>query len=435
MSRKGRVVITGIGPFSSIGFGKEQTWQSLIKGKTGLTKEDYFVNGEKVGSYYQHKITGFDINTFGIDKDMLEDIRNWKGQGEALDLFYLMAGVKLALDDSGLEYTSKDNNSRVGLVLTHEHPGSDQFYEDIINESYELSQQNKSKRDYFNTISARFLKRGYELQTFMFLFHIAKTFNIHGYSLFLNNACASGLYAIEAASDIIKSGKCDKVIVAAADHGSMFKYLWFKEMGMYPKDGKIKPFDKNRDGFIAGDGGAGIVLEHLDSALKRKAHIYAEYIGGGFSLEGWKVTIPDMSNTSYEIAILDAIRTSKIRKEKIDLIMPHGVGTKVTDAYEAKAIEAIFGKNPKKPLISAVKPYIGHNLGGTALLETTILLMTLENNVVLPTLNNIEVDTSLSINLVKKKKMTKLRTVMKTACGFAGYNAACIFRKIREARL
>lgn len=429
MAIKKRVVITGIGPFSSIGYGKEQVWQSMIKGKTGLSKIKYFVDGKKLNSFYAHKIKDFDINNFNIDKDILADIRHWKGQEEATDLFYLIAGVKLAIDDSGLNL-EKEIDKTTGLVLIHEHPGSDQFFEEMINKSYRLSQDNKTKLDFFRDITKSLLKSGYELQNFMFLFHIAKLFNIHGYSLFLNNACASGLYAIEAAADIIRSGKCDKVIVAGADRGSIFKHMWFYESGLYPIDGKIKPFAKNRNGFVTGDGGAGLILEHLDSALKRKANIYAEYLGGGFSMEGWKVTIPNMHSDSYRNAILVAMDRSNIKKNEIDLLIPHGVGTKITDAYEAKAITDIFGKTSNRPLVTACKPNIGHNLGSTALLETAILLMMLKNNLITPTLNVTEIDPDLNINLVTKTKKTKLKTVMKTACGFAGYNAACIFREL-----
>ena len=427
-----RTVITGVGPLSSIGFGKTALWKSIIEGKTGLAKEDFFVDGEKIDSFYYHKIKYFSIDDFDIDKDILKDIRIWKERNESIDLFYLLAIVKLALADSKLQ--PKEFNGKIGLVLAHENPGLDQFYEDIINKTYDFKKQDTSKKKYFEAICNAFSKRGYDLQTFMFLFQVVRAFGIHGYSLFINNACASGLFAIEAGADIIRSGKCNCVVVAASDHTSIFKHLWFKKLNMYPEDGLIKPFAKNRDGFVSGDGGAGIVLEDLDSALKRKAHIYAEHLGGGFHLEGWKVAIPDMTSDSYKIAIETAIANSDVKKEDIDLIIPHGVGTQVTDAYEAKAIANIFGKNPKKPLITAFKPYIGHNLGSTALLETVILLLALENSLVPPTLNCDEVDPKLNIDLVRKATKVNFNTTLKTACGFAGYNAAVIFQKLGKNR-
>jgi len=124
-----------------------------------------------------------------------------------------------------------------------------------------------------------------------------------------------------------------------------------------------------------------------------------------------------------------AIRNSNINKGDIDLIIPHGVGTQVTDAYEAKAITGVFGKNPKKPLISAFKPYIGHNLGSTALLEMAIMLMAVEYQKIPPVLNSETIDPKLNIEPIKKMTSVKPEVVMKTACGFAGYNAAVTFRK------
>ncbi len=432
MMKNKKIVITGLGPLSASGVGKQELWNSVVEGKTYLTLEDCKIGGEKLDSYYVHRIKNFNIKDFGIDEKILQDIKNWKEQEEPIDLFYLLAVVKLALDDARLSYLNAEKTKGVGLVLTHENPGLDQFYEELINETYELFNGNKkkiSKKQYFMEFYKRFDKRGYDLQTFMFVFHVAKVFNIHGYSVFLCNACASGLFALETAAYIIRSGKCDTVVVAGADHSDIFKYLWFKNLGMYAEDGKIKPFAEDRNGFVTGDGGAGIVLEDLDSAKRRRAHIYAEYLGGGFHLEGWKIAIPDMCGDSYKIAIETAIKNSNVSKKEIDFILPHAVGTKVTDAYEAKAITDLFGKYNKKPFISAFKPYIGHNLGSTVLLELVILILALENGLIPPTLNCEKVDQKLGIDLIKRLTKTKLKTVMKTACGFAGFNAATIFRK------
>lgn len=425
MDRSTRIVITGVGPFSAIGAGKDSVWDSVLRKHTGLTQEEFALDGKLIDKYFVHKIKEFNIERFGIDKQILEDILRWKDQKEPQDLFYLAAAAKLALDDCRINIDS----NRIGLVLAHENPGLDQFYTDIIDELYKLRQEDKI--GFFRGINEGFAKRGHDLQTFVFLYFVARTLDIHGYSLFLNNACASGLFAIEAGADIIRNGKCDCVIVAAADKSSIFKQSWFRRLEMYAEDGLIKPFDRNRNGFVLGDGGAGIVFESLNSALKRKAHIYAEYLGGAFHMEGWKISIPDMGGNSYSMVIESALKNSGVNKESIDLIVPHGVSTPLTDAYEAKAITDVFGKNPQRPLITAFKPYIGHNLGSTALLETAILLLCLENNVILPTLNCQTPDPKLSIVPVRELIKTKLNTVMKTACGFAGYNGAVVFRRFK----
>jgi 3-oxoacyl-[acyl-carrier-protein] synthase II len=269
--------------------------------------------------------------------------------------------------------------------------------------------------------------RGYNLQTFSYLFSAAKVFDIHGYSLFINNACASGLFAIEAAAKQIRAAVSPAVIVAAADNPTkIFKYLWFKKHGLYAEDGIARPFSNDANGIVFGDGGAALVLEEREHALNRGANIYAEYLGGGFSLEGWKITAPNMADDFYSRSIEKALAASGIKPEDIDFINPHGVGMKVTDTYEAKAINRVF-KN-KKPLVSAFKPLAGHNLGGSALMETAITLLSLKHNLIPATLNCENENIGLGMNIVKENLKKDMRTVAKMSCGFAGFSGVCIFR-------
>ena len=427
-----RIAITGLGPLGSSGIGKEAFWQGILDKKTNLQIEKCTVDNELLAEFYLHKVEGFDINKVGIDKTILNDIKEWKEGEEIPDLNYLIAAVKLALDDSGLDYRVKDNN--ISLVLAHENLGLMQFGFKVSNLAYEMlidkQRKTTSKREFFTSLYKKFLKSGYDVQTFADLFHVAKAFNIHDYSLFINNACASGLYALEAASQIIKSNQAKVVVVAASDCPEIYKYLWFKELGIYSPDGIIRPFSKDANGLVFGEGGVGIVLEDLETAQKRNAPIYAEYLGGGFDLEGWKITVPQIGSPSYQKAIQKAFSQSNIKKEEIDLLCPHGVGYPVVDSYEAKAITDTFSLNPKKPQITTFKPYLGHNLGGSALLETAILLLSLKNNLIPPTLNCENINPKLNISLVKEKTKTSLKTVMKICSAFAGYNGAAVFRKI-----
>lgn len=426
---KKRIAITGIGPLTSVGLGKTNLWESIVKGKTGLTREKVKLKEEIIEEFFVHRIKNFDINKFNINRDILEDIEVWKGEEGPIDLYLLMAAAKLALDDAGIGNAIE--RDKIGLILTHENPGLDQFYWQVINEFISggrAKETRNAKEFFFKKFYNKFEKRGYELQTFMFLFHIAKALNLNGYSLFLNNACASGLYALEAGADAIRSGKCLAVVIAAADCGSIFKNLWFKRAGVYPKDGKTKPFSENADGFVSGDAGAGLILEDIESAKKRKAHIYAEYAGAGFSIDPWKVTIPNILSQSYQSAILHAMQNGGFKKSEIDLIVPHGVGMPVTDAFEAKAITEVFGKNTDKPLITAFKPYIGHCLGASALIETIILLLAMQNEVIPPTLSCAELNPKLNLKLVTKSTRLKVKNALKIACGFAGFNGAVVLK-------
>jgi len=428
-----RIVITGLGPLASTGIGKEAFWDGIINHRIGLKLEEININGENWDKYYMHRINDFNIDQFGINQDVLDDVTAWKEGEEIIDLHYLIAAVKLALDDSKLQYDRNDNN--IGLVLTHENPGLEQFFTKILDGSFDLIKEKSElgldmkKKQFFESLYQKNSKSAYDLQTFMFLFHISKIFGIHGYSLFINNACASGLYALEAASQMIRSGKNSTVIVAGSDYPGIYKYFWFKKLGIYAEDGKIKPFSKDSKGLVFGDGGSGIVLEELDHALKRKAHIYAEYLGGGFSQEGWKANIPYAGSNFFKDAIMQAVATSNIEKEDIDLVCAHGVGNFMIDKYEAKTITDVFGTYTNKPLVTAFKPYIGHTLGVSSLVETVISALCLDNKLIIPSLNTETVDSKIGIGLVKEKINMEFNILLKICCAFAGYNAAVILKK------
>ena len=426
-----RVVITGIGPIASTGIGKDNFWQGILDKKINIKLDKHFAGDDLWEEYYLYKVNNFDIANFGIDKDKINDIKDWKEGEEIPDLNYLIAATKLALDDSGLDYNNENNG--IGLVLAHENLGLMQFGSKISNLAYDTlinkTKKDISKKDFFNNFYKKFLKSGYDIQTFADLFHVARVFNINNYSLFINNACASGLYAFEAASQIIKSNQSKAVVVAASDCPEIYKYLWFRDIGLYSPDGRIKPFCRDSNGLVFGEGGVGIVIEDLEHAEERGASIYAEYLGGGFDLEGWKITMPEIGSNSYQRAIKRAFEQSNIDKDKIDLLCPHGVGSQVIDYYESKAITETFGLSPKKPLITVFKPYLGHNLGGSALLEAAAMILSLKNDMIPPTLNCDNIDEKFGISLIKEKKKIDIRIAMKICCAFAGFNGAVIFKK------
>ncbi|MFH0764475.1 MAG: beta-ketoacyl synthase N-terminal-like domain-containing protein [Candidatus Omnitrophota bacterium] len=427
-----RVVITGLGPISSVGIGCGAMWDSILNKRLNLVKKTYSVDNEKWGEFYLHKIKNFNIKDFNLPKENFRFISETRTvKKEDTDLYYFLAVIKLAIDDSGLKYDYERND--IGLILTQENPGIEIFFEELMDSAYEIFNRLKEKKVSKLKLAQEIYRsgaeeRGYNLQTFSYLFSTAKVFDLHGYSLFINNACASGLFAIEAAAQQIRAGTSPAVVVAACDDPTrIYKYLWFKRNKLYAEDGITRPFSTDSNGIVFGDGGAALVLEDLEYARKRKARIYAEYLGGGFSLEGWKVTVPNIADDFYTRSFKKALNNSKIKPDEIDLVNPHGVGMKITDTYEANTINNIF--KDRKPSISAFKPLVGHNLGGSALLETAISLLALKNNVIPATLNCENQNTKLNLNIVKENKKTKLDTVAKMSCGFSGFNGVCIFRK------
>ena len=445
MKNEKRIVITGIAPLCSIGIGKEALWKSVCEEKTHLVEEKFPIGDELSEGFFLHRMDEFDLDSFGFNPQILGWIRDWKNGSDDMDLMYLAAAVHMAIKDSRLVYDASHND--IGLILTHENPGLENFFDQAISSAYDFLQSNGTvdnssslrnpalklrKKDLMEYVYSRCEKLGYDTQTFMYLFFTAKLFSIHGFSLLVNNACASGLFALEVASQQIRLNRCSAVVVAGADRPRMiYKHLWFKNNNLCAKDGLIKPFNKNRDGFVFGDGATGLVLEDLEHARARGASIYGEYLGGGFSLEGGKVTIPTVTDDYYAESAASALETSQVSVNEIDLVVPHGIGTAITDLHEARTISKVFkSAKDNHPLVTAFKPYFGHNLGGCALLETALLLLAMAHDYVPRTLNCEPVDPRIALNLARKSVKKKLNTTMKMSCGFAGFNGVGIFRKL-----
>jgi len=428
-----RIVITGMGPISSLGIGLNDTWSNALHQKTNIKENSYYWEDEFIDSYFIHSIKKFNINSSNIEKLKLEDIRNWKKGGIGGDLLLFLASIKLALEDSHLNYLPESNT--IGLILTSESPGQGEFYEKFIRSGfknfYNLAnsyETKNKKKDVFKNIFNQFKYDCNDLQNFMNIFHVAKTFNIRGFSLFINNACSSGLYAMEIGAQLIKSKRCSAVIISAVDMPNIFKALWFKSLKLLSDDGVGRPFGKNANGFVMGEGGASFVLENYDSAIKRNAKIYAEYVYGAFNLENWKVTVPAVKESHYRKVISDVLMHAGVSIDQIDICLPHGVGTAVSDQFEINNISDVFKSRKNKLKVSAFKPYVGHNLGGCTLLETCLLILCMKNNVILPILNSKKFLKSKSIDYVCKKEFATMNIALKTCTPFAGFNGAIILK-------
>ncbi|NQU19408.1 hypothetical protein HQ550_04585 [bacterium] len=427
---KRRVVVTGLGPFCSLGIGIKFIIDSLIRKKTNLKLYKHYINNKLWDSFILHRIQRFNLQDFNIDKSELDFIKRWQNGRIDKDLQYLILGTKLAIDDSGLGKIR--NNDKVGIILTHENPGLDTLINKMGTEAFKIINELKkiSKKSFLEKLYYSCEKEGYNSQTFTNLFFIAKLFNIHGYSIFINNACASGLYALEAANMQIKNGTNDVVVVAGADCTlSMYKYLWFKKRRFLAEDFISKPFSQDANGIVLGDGGGGILLEELSHAKRRGAHIYAEYLGGSFFLEGWKITLPSISDNNYTNIFKKVLKQSGLQPSDIDLVNPHGVGMRITDKIEASVITKVFGKKNSNPKVCVFKPYVGHTLGGIAVLESIILLLCLENDIIPPFLYTKNIDERIRLRVADETIHRKLRIVAKMSCGFAGYDGVVIFRK------
>lgn len=433
MTDSNRIAVTGLGALSSIGKNPNEIWDSIVAKKTNIVLNKCFVGDDLWEEFYIHKLKKFSLNEFIDDLSVVDWIAEWKEGRRDLDFELFASIVGQALKSGGINLHEPKYNT--GLILVHENQGLESFVTTVIDETCKLIKDHLSRGEKFDRlhifkkINAACQKEGYDTQSFMHLFFIAKLFNIHGFSLFTNNACASGLYAVETAAQQIRSGRVSKMIVAGVDHAEYaYKYCWFKNLNLYATDGLIKPFALNRNGFIFGEGGAALLLERYEEAVKRNAPIYAEYLGGGFSLESSKVSLPNVASDLYSRAIIEALKYSNLQSSQIDVINPHAIGENITDLHEAISISRVFGKKDKA-CVTAFKPYVGHNLGSSALLELCILILSLRNNFVPAILNCDEVDPKIKLNLVRSGISREISIGLKLSCGFAGYNGAVVLKK------
>ncbi len=439
MKDQRRLVITGLGPICAGGVGRDPLWKSVLAGRRPVRTYSATVAGVPWGTYplympQEADVLGRSIQELG---DLPKDP----------ELRLSVAASRLAISDAGLE---PEALGRAALVLTYEAPGIDRLLRGIFDELLRLRAEDvaeasgeeatpavgekpapRTAAEFLDEMYRRHRDAVYSTHSFLHLHLAARALGIHGPTLFVNNACASGLFALEAVADQLRAGRCDLGIVASAEVPLVpTKHLWFQEAKVYSSSGSLRPFDRDREGLVLGVAGAALAVETLESARRRGARIYAEYLGGASSQEGWKVAVPNLTEHYYEETLREALSVAEVRPEEIDLLNPHGAGTPLGDLAEALGITAVFGPWPERPRITALKPYIGHTLGASALLETVILLLAMEHGVIPATPGFKNPDPKLKIRCVEGAEEANLRTVLKMSCGFAGFNAGAVFRAV-----
>ena len=422
-----RVAITGLGPVSALGVGREATWEGLRLAKTHPVWQEERIEGEVWGAFPVFTVSddlwdatnGLAVPDF-VDRAELASDR---------DLELLVRAATLAFADAGLAWDRHDN--RIGMVVTHETPGVDRYIRVVYRTVFDLLAGRRAFPGLGPAAVARAVfdehrSAVYAMQGFIALHQLTRILGLHGFSTTVNNAAASGLFALEAGARQIREGSSVVLVVGGGSPRSLPKYLWFREMGLYADDGAVQPFDRHRHGFVFGEGAAAVVLENWDHAHRRGARIWAEYAGGGFTVDAWKLGVPDVRHGHYRRAITDALAYARVRPHEIDLLIPHAVATPIGDRHEAQSIREAFVTPPP---ITALKPYVGHVLEGNALLELILGVLALDGDWVPPTLNFHEPDPRVGIRPVTEPQDRTLTTLVKMATGFGGYNAAVVLRQ------
>ena len=406
-----RVVVTGVGAVTPLGNNVDTLWDGIKKGKSGI---DFItrVNKEEFPVSVAAEVNDFDPTKY-IDKK----------ESRKMDLFtqYAVAASDMALKDSGLNIT-EENANRTGVWIGCGIGGMD---------TYEKQ-------------ARRFIEKGYKRVSPFFVPMLipdmaAGQVSIHTGAKGINScsvtACASGTNSIGDAFKVIQRGDADAMItggteapltnMAFAGFSSM-KALSFNED---PKTAS-RPFDKNRDGFVMGEGAGILILESLESAKERGAEIYAEIIGYGATGDAHHITAPSEGGEGASRAMAQAIEDANVKKEEVDYINAHGTSTGLNDLYETQAIKTVFGDHAYNLAVSSTKSMTGHLLGAAGGVEGVISVKAIKDGIIPATINYETPDEGIDLDYVPNKaREQNVNVVLSNSFGFGGHNATLVFKK------
>jgi 3-oxoacyl-(acyl-carrier-protein) synthase len=271
----------------------------------------------------------------------------------------------------------------------------------------------------------------YNLQAFLYVHLAGKAVGLHGFSTSVHNACASGAFAVEVAAQRIQSGQADAMIVVGGEaFDTAVRLEWFRRLDLYAHDEYMRPFDAESSGFYVGEGAAAIVLESAEHAAGRGAEPYARYLGGAFAHQGWKQAVPDVRSARLRDVICQALTDTGVAAGELDLIVPHGASTLLGDGYEASCLAQALDKGAARAVATVFKPYVGHMLAASGIVELICAMLALKHDTIPATLHSRPQHVQLPLPLATKRLEQPVKTVLKLSNGFTGHDAASLFGKV-----
>ena len=408
---KRRVVVTGIGTINPIGHNVEETWKSIEEGKCGIAPISLFdTKGMKVT--LAGEVKDFDVTKY-IDKK----------EAKKMDRFIQMGMIasKEAMLDSGLDINNIDSH-RFGVIVSSGIGGLG---------SIEKNYQTGEKRG-FDRVSPFFIPMTISN---LAAGHIAIAYHAQGLCTCPVTACAGGTNAIGDAfrnirdgyQDVMIAGGCEASVTPLGIGG--FTSMKALSDATDPSRASI-PFDKERNGFVMGEGAGILILEELEHALKRGAHIYGEMTGYGVSCDAHHITAPLPNGEGGAYAMQNALDDAGISYDVIDYINAHGTSTHLNDLCETEAIKSVFKEHAYKLAVSSTKGHTGHCLGAAGGIEAVLSVLALKHDFIPPTLNYQVKDEECDLNVVPNIGVKKdLHYVMSNSLGFGGHNASIIFKE------
>lgn len=411
-----RVVITGLGVVSPVGNGKEEFWNNLLAGKPG------------VGPITQFDATDFPVRIAGEVKDF--DPVALAGDRKTvrhMDRYtqFAVAAAKMAVADAKLDMTKEDPDMAGTLIGTG--IGGIHVMEDTI------LQIEKRGPEKVNPFAIPMMIAN------MASGQVSITLGLRGPVLTDVTACASGTNSIGLAARLIKYGDADIMIAggaeAAVSKAPMAGFAAMKALSSRdcPPEEASCPFDAGRDGFVLGEGSGVLVLEELEHAKKRGAHIYAELAGYGSNGDAYHITAPRPGGELAYLCMEKALKDAHTKPEEVDYINAHGTSTRLNDLNETSAIKALLGKHAYEIPVNSTKSMTGHLLGAAGAIEAVVCALSIENNKVHPTINLKERDPECDLDYVTEgARDVKINVAMSNSFGFGGHNAVIVMRRYEE---
>ncbi|MDO8472900.1 MAG: beta-ketoacyl-ACP synthase II [Dehalococcoidia bacterium] len=410
MSMKRRVVITGMGTVNPLGIGVEQSWQALCEGRSGIsvvTRFDCSGMRTTVGG----EVRGFNARDFLPEK-----------LARRTDRFqhFALAAAHMAIEDSKLSITA-DIAERVGVSIGTAFGGVESA----------TAGQDQFRTGGREEISPFFVPM---LLTGMAAGQVAMRFGAKGPNYSLTTACSAGTHSIGESCRIIQRGEAD-VMLAGGSEAPLVPVLnqCFGIMGattaMSDPARASRPFDADRDGFVPAEGSGVLVLEDLESALRRDAFIYAEIVGFAATADAYHVTSPSPGGEGAVRCMRLALKDACMQPEHVDYINAHGTSTKLNDSTETQAVKTVFGDHASHVPLSSNKSMIGHTMGASGAIEAIFSILTIRNGTIPPTINYTSPDPECDLDCVPNvARQQTVKTVMSNSFGFGGVNGSLILR-------
>ena len=417
-----RVVVTGIGAITPLGKNAKETWENAKNGVSGAAEITHF-DTSKFKTHFACEVKNYNAQDYFDRKE-----------ARKMDLYeqYAIIAADEAIKDCGWDLEKIDKNE-IGVIFGVGIGGIRTFEEESVNYAKTGETLGPRYSPFFIPKMISDIAAG----------QISINYGFHGPNFATTSACASSTNALASAFNLIRLGKANAIVTGGAEAA-----IWPTGVGGFnamhalstrndDPEHASRPFSASRDGFIMGEGAGVLILEELEHALKRGAHIYAEVAGAGMSADAHHITASHPEGLGAKLVMTRALQDAEMKPEDIDYINVHGTSTPVGDRSEALAIKDVFGEHAYKLNISSTKSMTGHLLGAAGAVEALFSVKAVEEDIVPPTINHEEgdddpeIDYNLNFTLNKAQKRT-VRAALSNTFGFGGHNACVIVKKFAK---